>query len=134
MLAGAAVAAALLVGTAVATWQAVRAIQAERHATKEREAAETNYGLAREAIDAYLSAIADAPDLKREDLTRLRARLLNTAIPFYENLIRQRPDGPEQESEHGRAYLRLGSVHFETGDRAASLASCRCLLRLGTAG
>ncbi len=111
-------AALLVLGAGLSTWQAVRATRAEARAT-------ANYEVARDAVDSYLSAITDDPDLNRADFHQLRAKLLETALPFYQSLIRGAPGDRRQQAEQARAYHRLGTVQFRTGAIEAALADFR---------
>jgi serine/threonine-protein kinase len=121
---------ALLAGVAVSTALAVRAVQAEGEAkTKERQAvaaqqtAEERFELAKDSVDQYLNAITDDPELKdRHDLNRLRKKLLETAVPFYQKLARQKPGDAKHEAARGRAYGRLAVVRAAMGEREAARA------------
>jgi eukaryotic-like serine/threonine-protein kinase len=118
-------AALLALGAALSTWQAVRAMRAEARANRERASASANYELARGAVDSYLSAITEDPDLNRADFHRLRGKLLETALPFYQSLIRGAAGDRRQEAEQARAYLRLGWVYYRTGAMETALADYR---------
>ena len=118
-------AALLALGAALSTWQAVRATRAEARANRERASATANYELARGAVDSYLSAITEDPDLNRADFHRLRGKLLETALPFYQSLIRGAPGDRRQEAEQARAYHRLGWVYYRTGAMETALADYR---------
>jgi tetratricopeptide (TPR) repeat protein len=118
-------AALLALGAALSIWQAVRATRAEARANRERASASANYELARGAVDSYLSAITEDPDLNRADFHRLRGKLLETALPFYQSLIRGAAGDRRQEAEQARAYLRLGWVYYRTGAMETALADYR---------
>ena len=115
----------LALGAAISTWQAVRATRAEARANRERASATANYELARGAVDSYLSAITEDADLNRADFHQLRLKLLETALPFYQSLIQRAPGDFWQQSEHARAYHRLGLVYFRTGATEAALSNYR---------
>ncbi len=51
--------------------------------------------------------------------------MLETALPFYQSLIRGSPGDRRQEAEQARAYHRLGTVRFRTGALEAALADFR---------
>src|SRR5262245_54547020 len=96
----------LVAGIIGTTWQAVRA---ERRAEGERlakERAEANFALANEDVETYLGTVTNDPDLKRADFNRLRKKLLESALPFFQRLTGQKSDDPEIEAGRGRAYRR----------------------------
>jgi serine/threonine protein kinase/Flp pilus assembly protein TadD len=112
---------ALLAGIVGTTWQAVRA---ERRAEGERltkERAETNFNLANEAVEKYLVTVTYDPDLKRADFYKLRKKLLESAIPFFQKIATQRSDDPEVEAGRGRAYLWLAHVRVALGENEAAI-------------
>jgi serine/threonine protein kinase len=114
-----------IVGTAVGLVhaQAAREAEAER-AEGERlakERAETDFALANEAVEKYLGTVTNDPALKRADFHRLRKRLLESAIPFFQQLTAQKGDDPEVEARRGRAYYRLGLVRQAMGENEAAL-------------
>src|SRR5262249_20810786 len=51
-----------------------------------------------------------------------RAKLLETAIPFLEEFVRQQPDNPDLEAEQALAYGNLGYARGEMGDPVQALA------------
>ena len=81
----------------------------------ERDRAEQNFTLARNAVDTYLTNVAEAPELKVHGLQSLRRQLLTTAQSYYEQLAAQKGDDPEFQTERGRALGRLGLIHAELG-------------------
>ncbi len=147
VLTTAAVALALLVGTAVAIRQAVRATAAESVAIKDRDRAraaddearaerdraiveknraDKNFALARKAVEDYLTRVTDDADLKdRTDFTSLRKRLLESAIPFYQQFAPQLGVDPTTRAESGRTFMKLASVQFESGNLGETVKSLR---------
>ena len=103
-----------IVGTSVGLVRAQQARQAEAaRAEGERlakERAEANFDLADKAIEKYLVTVTDDPDLKQADFSRLRKKLLESAIPFFQKLTAQKSDDPEVEAGRGRAYIRLAAL------------------------
>jgi tetratricopeptide (TPR) repeat protein len=112
---------ALVAGIVGTTWQAVRA---ERRAEGERlakERAEANFALANEAVEKYLGTVTNDPDLKRADFHRLRKKLLESAIPFFQKLTAQKSDDPQVEAGRGQAYDRLALVRHALGENEAAV-------------
>jgi serine/threonine protein kinase len=112
---------ALVAGIVGTTWQAVRA---ERRAEGERlakERAEANFALANEAVNKYLGTVTNDPELKRADFHRLRKKLLESAIPFFQKLTAQKSDDPQVEAGRGQAYNRLALVRHALGENEAAV-------------
>src|SRR5262249_12734066 len=128
------VVAALLVGTAVATWQAVRATRAEAAAlaeteakkkalaaeTVQRERAETGLRMARDTVDRFFTKVAESPQLRARPLERFRKELLEDAKRFYERFIKEQPDAPSLRYDLGLAHIRLGDILNVLGGSAAA--------------
>ncbi len=124
--------AVLVVGLAVATAlltaanereRAARdlAQRREREARAERDRAAAHYRLARQAVEQYLDRVTESPELKARGLERLRKRLLETAVQFQQELIRQEGDDPAVRAERGRALWRLAAITHEIGTPAEAL-------------
>ncbi len=90
--------------------------------TEAKDRAETNFGLAKDAVDRFLNEVTNDPDLKKADFHRLRKRLLETAVPFYRKFAEQRSDDPRLEAARGQALLRLGFLRMSLGETEAALA------------
>jgi serine/threonine-protein kinase len=84
-------------------------------AEKERDRAETNFELARDAVEKTLTSVAMNARLKESDFHDLRKELLGSAVPFYVEFVKQKRDDPTLESDRGKAYHRLAEVHSEMG-------------------
>ena len=126
----------LLLGTAVSIWLAVRAQAARNRAViaetlarddrdlaeKARALANRNFQKARAAVENYLQKVTDNPDLKnRGGLHDLRMQLLEAALPFFEEFVKEKSDDPALRLDQGRAYFRLAKVRAEMGKREAAL-------------
>jgi eukaryotic-like serine/threonine-protein kinase len=85
-------------------------------AVKEKERADQNLTRAREAVKAYLLKTSENPLLQSGDFQSLRKELLETAIPFYEEFVRQDQQNPDLEFERGRAYDDLGFLRQGIGE------------------
>jgi serine/threonine protein kinase/tetratricopeptide (TPR) repeat protein len=137
VLTGAIMALVLVTGTAVSLWQAVRATHAEGEALQERDRArvadqqaraerdralaeksraDKNFALARKAVEDYLTRVTDDPELKdRTDFTSLRKRLLESALPFYQQFALELGEKPEARAERGQVLIKLAQVQIESG-------------------
>jgi serine/threonine protein kinase/tetratricopeptide (TPR) repeat protein len=107
-----------IIGTSGGMVIARRRAEGERLA---RQRADANFALANEAVEKYLSKVTDDPDLKRADFHRLRKKLLESAIPFFQKIAEQKSDDPEVEARRGRAYDRLGDVRRTMGENEAAV-------------
>jgi serine/threonine protein kinase/tetratricopeptide (TPR) repeat protein len=126
---------ALVGGVIGTTWGLVREERARKkeqgqrraaeaaadRALKAQERAEQGFTKAKEAVEHYLRAVTDDPDLKHQhDLHPLRKKLLEAAVPFYGWFTEQKPGEAALEAERGRAYLRLAAVRHEMGEAEAA--------------
>jgi tetratricopeptide (TPR) repeat protein len=72
--------------------QARQAADASRtQALKALQRAEENYARARAAVNDYLTAISDDPRLREPGLSPLRAQLLQSALGFYQDFLKEEP-------------------------------------------
>src|SRR5205085_3584488 len=78
------------VGTTIGLVRAQQAWQAEANRGEgerlAKERAEANFALANEAVEKYLGTVTNDRGLKRADFHRLRKKLLESAIPFFQKL------------------------------------------------
>jgi serine/threonine protein kinase len=97
--------------------------QAERDkAEAARALADRNFQTARAAVEDYLERVTNYPNLKNNPNSHeLRKQLLASALPFYEEFVRQKSDDPKIRSDQGAACIRLAAVHVEMGDHQAAL-------------
>jgi serine/threonine-protein kinase len=101
---------------------------AEMHgaeAERERERAQSNFQLARDAVDEYCTKVSNDLRLKEKDLEDLRKELLQTAAKFHEKFVQRSGEDPRQRADLGRAYVRLGRLTAHTGSRDKALALFR---------
>jgi tetratricopeptide (TPR) repeat protein len=110
----------LVLAAAVSVWQAVRATLAERAAVRERDRAEQNFRLARDAVDRYFTKVSDSPPLRAAGLEKLRRDLLLQAKEFYERFVDRQPGEPALQAELGNGHARLGDILQALGDTAAA--------------
>jgi hypothetical protein len=106
---------ALIVGTIVSVWQAVRATRAETLADARRQDSDSNFQKARQAVDRYFTLVSEETLLDTPGLQPLREKLLQEARNFYEDLRQQRNTDPTLHADLTVAYLRMAEVSFATG-------------------
>lgn len=139
-------AAAMIVGTAVSTREAIRATRAEALAAKrlqaetnahheadaERQRAEGNLEVALDALDAvYLEAIGEdkllggsvsrAKDnansiIRPRAFTELERDLLKKGLEFYEQFARQNAASPKALTQSAQSFYRVGLLHAALGE------------------
>jgi tetratricopeptide (TPR) repeat protein len=124
------VAAVLVIGTAVSTWQAFRAGRAEkraesalggeaaqrRNADRQRQLAEENFEQARITVDEYFNLVSETKLLDVPGLQPLRTDLLEAALRFYEQLAERRPDDPAVLADLALTHLQVAVV-YHSADR-----------------
>ncbi len=108
------VALALIVGTTVSVWQAFEANHARQLADERwqseqqaRREADANFQLARKAVEDSITKVAAEPRLQQSDFHDLRRDLLGSAVPFYEEFVKQQTTNPELTWQLAQAHFRL---------------------------
>jgi serine/threonine-protein kinase len=123
---------ALAVSTALIRSQELAALEAKGQAERERDRADGNFRLAKEAVEQTITRVAEEPRLEQGDFHDLRKTLLASAVPFYEKFVLQVSDDPKLEAERGRAYYRLAWVRKEMGELGAARAEYERALAIFT--
>jgi serine/threonine protein kinase len=115
----------LITGTAIATWQAVRATLAEGRAL-------AGFRMARDAVDRSFMQANESPLLKGQGLEKFRRDQLQSARDFYEQFVREEFDAPEVRFDLGLAHHRLAEIDRELGNfRAAEESAAKAVTILG---
>jgi serine/threonine protein kinase/tetratricopeptide (TPR) repeat protein len=99
---------------------------AERNAAaarKETVAAQKNFKLARDAVDNYFTKVSESPELRAQNLEKLRLELLVTARDFYQKFVNEHAGDTSLQAGLGGAMLRLGEVDTQMGDNVQSRQS-----------
>jgi serine/threonine protein kinase/tetratricopeptide (TPR) repeat protein len=118
------VAAAMLIGTAVSAWQAFRAsdaqmrtgkaliaqTQARQDAESARQRAEANFQKARQAVDRYFTLVSQSELLDEPALAPLRKDLLEAALGYYQEFLKERAGDSQLKVELAAAHFRAGQV------------------------
>jgi serine/threonine-protein kinase len=103
--------------------QARRAADLQKaEAQAQRDRAERNFRLAREAVDRYLTRVSEDDRLKAQALEPLRRDLLETARGFYDRFLEQARDDLGLRAERGRAYARLADITEQVGGMAEAVS------------
>jgi tetratricopeptide (TPR) repeat protein len=114
-------AAALLAGFVGVLWQWGRAEREWGRAERNQRQDEESLRLALQVMGRYITEVSEDPHLSSHDLEGLRTRLLRSALPFYQDFVRLRPDNPQLHAERGKAHLRLAVLTSLTGSRDEAL-------------
>jgi tetratricopeptide (TPR) repeat protein len=81
----------------------------------QRERAETNFNRARAAVDGYLTKVSESQLLKVPGLQPLRGELLESALRFYQDFLKERGDDPMLRAELAATQARIGRIQAELG-------------------
>jgi tetratricopeptide (TPR) repeat protein len=95
---------------------------------KQRDLAAMNFLAARQAVETYLSRVTENPKLGTADFQSLRRGLLETAVPFLEDLARRRPQDPRLREETLWALDKLADLRFRMGDVSNAIVLQRQLI------
>jgi tetratricopeptide (TPR) repeat protein/serine/threonine protein kinase len=114
----------LVGGIITTTWGFLTARAAKDAEAEARQRAQEHFQIAKTAVDDYLTGVTEDPDLKRADFNKLRKKLLEAAVPFYQRFVEQKPGDAALEAERGRAYFRLALLRDNMGEKAEALANC----------
>ncbi len=115
----------LLVSSAVSLWQADQAKKSAALAEKSRQEAEAQSIRAREAVEIYLNSVTDNSRLREAGFFQLRKELLESALPFYEDLAESGGQDPKLMADRAWALGRLGVIHQDLSEPQKSIAALR---------
>jgi serine/threonine protein kinase len=121
LVAGTLVALSLLAGAGFSLWQAIRATQALHAEEAEHNRANANLGRANDAVEKFLARVTEDQRLQQADLFQLRRELLASALPFYEEFVKQKRDDPDLKWNRGRSFRGLALIHQALGEHAAAM-------------
>ncbi len=116
-------ASATLVAVVVLALATVLLTAANRATKEQREKAEGNYQLARQAVDRYHTNVSENLLLHEPGLQPLRKKLLEDAREFYEDFVREREHSPDVKGELGKSLFRLAQItgEIDSPDKAIAL-------------
>jgi tetratricopeptide (TPR) repeat protein len=105
--------AATVISIALASW----ALRERNHAEGQKRVAEANFQRALKAVDQMLTRVGEAKLLNVPQMEPVRRNLLQDALGFYQEFLRERGDSPFVRSEAASAYMRLGGIQLQLGQR-----------------
>jgi serine/threonine protein kinase/tetratricopeptide (TPR) repeat protein len=85
--------------------------------------AEESFAKARSAVNDYLTAVSDDPKLKAPGLSPLRARLLQSALGFYQQFLRERGSDATLRRELAAVYSKVGTIMRDLGQAEPAVQS-----------
>ncbi|MDD2709138.1 MAG: protein kinase [Verrucomicrobiae bacterium] len=107
-------------GFTAVLWQWQRAETGLREAEAQRQKAEKNFREARDTVDAFYSKVEqrlrNVPGLQP-----LRRELLEKALHYHRNFIREKPTDPEMRRALAVSLRRTGDIMREMGNRREAL-------------
>jgi tetratricopeptide (TPR) repeat protein/tRNA A-37 threonylcarbamoyl transferase component Bud32 len=118
---------AVVVGFAAVTWQWRRAVESNRRA-------DHSFHQAREAVNKFYTRVGRETLFDTPQLQPLRKDLLEIALAYESDFLRQRGDDPTVQFHVAVAYRNVGSFRLEIGTREGALEcfqkSCEILEQL----
>jgi serine/threonine-protein kinase len=103
------------VATLILASSTVLLTQANERERKQKENAEVNFGLARQAVDHYYTEVSENTLLHEPGMEPLRKKLLESARAFYERFVSDHQDDSSVKAELGRALFRLSKITADIG-------------------
>ncbi len=91
-----------------------------REAERQKQRADANFAKAQKAVDDYFTTVSDSHLLRAAGMQPLRRDLLQSALAFYQDFLKERGDDPALRGDLAAAFLRVGKIRLELGERAAS--------------
>jgi|GEM_PF-860572 len=92
--------------------------EAKRQAEQQKQRAEAGFAKARKAVDDYFTTISESQLLQVPGMQLLRRELLQSALTFYQDFLKERGDDLMIQGELAAAYLRVGKIRGELGEHA----------------
>jgi serine/threonine-protein kinase len=107
-----------------------RTLNERDFARRNADLARRNYRRARGAVDDYLTRVADDSLLKEGGLHELRRDLLEAALRYYDEFLREWHNDPSLTAEAAAAQERVGDIRIELGRPRDALAAYNEAVRL----
>ncbi len=107
--------------------------RAETHlieAGRQRGRAEAGFAKARSAVDDYLTKVSESRLMQTPGLQPLRRELLQSALAFYQDFLKERHNDPSVVEGLASAFARVGQIQTELGEKIAATDSIRQALSL----
>jgi serine/threonine protein kinase/tetratricopeptide (TPR) repeat protein len=89
----------------------------------QRQRAERNFAKARAAVDDSFTKVSESQLLQVPGMQPLRRELLQAALAFYQDFLKERADDPAVRAGLASAWLRVGDILGQLGDPGARKAT-----------
>ncbi len=90
-----------------------QAEEAKQQAEEQKHQAESNFAKAQKAVDDYFTTVSESQLMRVPGMQPLRRELLQSALAFYQDFLKERGDNPTLRGELAAAYLRVGRIRSE---------------------
>jgi serine/threonine protein kinase/Flp pilus assembly protein TadD len=97
--------------------------QAEDAALKAKQQAKASYDRARRAVDESFRKVSESQLLKVPGLQPLRAELLQSALGFYDDFLKEGADDPALRADAAAIHVRIGRVLTDLGQEKEARAA-----------
>jgi serine/threonine protein kinase len=114
---------ALLTGTVVSAWQAIRAESSRREAERQRVLADTSYQQARQVVDKLFVHIGDDVTLNQPEFQPLRAELLQSALRYHQQFIDTWKEEPAKRAALADSYRYVAYLTQQMGAQPEALSA-----------
>jgi serine/threonine-protein kinase len=91
-----------------------------QEAEAQRQRAEANAAKARQAVDEYFTKVSESQLLQVPGMQPLRRQLLESALSYYQDFLKERGDDPTIRAGLAAAYLHVGKIHSELREGPAA--------------
>ncbi|MCA9263082.1 MAG: serine/threonine protein kinase [Planctomycetales bacterium] len=95
--------------------------QERDEAERQKQRADESFRKAKEAVDTYLTAVAENELLDTPSMQSLREQLMKSALGFYQDFVTEREDDPSLQRELANAYSRIGGISRTVGSLSDAL-------------
>jgi serine/threonine protein kinase/tetratricopeptide (TPR) repeat protein len=102
----------------------------QRRAEESLKKAEENFAKARAAVNDYLTSVSEDDRLKQPGLQGLRIQLLQSALQFYQQFLKERIDDPTLRGELAGVYRKVADIYRDLQQPEAAKQSYTQALRL----
>jgi tetratricopeptide (TPR) repeat protein len=101
------------------------ALRERNHSQAQKRSAEVNFKRALDAVDQMLTRVGEVQLSHVPQMELVRRDLLQDALRFYQEFLRERADSTIVRAEAARAYRRVGQIQDLLGQRDESEAAYR---------
>ncbi|HMI50953.1 MAG TPA: protein kinase [Candidatus Saccharimonadales bacterium] len=104
--------------------EAVQRKAAEHSALQAKEQsarAEHNFDLAKDSVDKYFIQVSQSPELRTQNLEKLRRNLLVTAREFYQKFTNERSTDAFLQADFGHSLSTLGAIDVSMGENKQAI-------------